>query len=142
MPSARRNAEIACSRLLSPTAVSPQPAVTSASFETTLVRVRGQVQEHAHVAVAQRDRFTVSPQLAGAAVELEVPEGVATPPGDTRRIVPVGAHPGAGFEHGLQVAENPRPTAGPHLRELAADHGGHDWRALEPCVTVSLEKPD
>ena len=31
-PNARRNAEIACSRLLSVTATSPHPAVTSASL--------------------------------------------------------------------------------------------------------------
>ena len=39
-------------------------------------RVRGQVKQHAHVAVAQRDRLTVAPQLPGAAIELEDPEGV------------------------------------------------------------------
>ena len=38
--------------------------------------VRGQVKEDAEIAVAQRDPFTISPQLAGAAIELEDPEGV------------------------------------------------------------------
>ena len=50
-------------------------------------------------------------------------------------------HRTAGFEHRLDVAEDPGPATGAHFRELARHHARHDRRALEFVNETSWHHP-
>ena len=70
-------AEIACSRLLSVTATSLQPASTSSSFVTSWPAWLHQAIENVEVPVGDRDRLPVPRQAARKRIELEAVEGEA-----------------------------------------------------------------
>ena len=70
-PSSRRRLEIACSRLLSPTATSFQPASQQVVLGDDLPGPRHEQQQDVELPIGNRHRFAGSGQATSSRIELE-----------------------------------------------------------------------